>query len=151
MKILISTIFQDAGDATRALEIARIIRDYKPISIDLDIGIISRGSKFDEIVKNQDFRLISAEPKIRYDNFHEEYKTKFGDIISDINIAKKLLLSEIDIYNKEKPDIILNGFFPISTVARKLIEKKLLAYHFYHYRWLIALFMKSLNSQKIFI
>lgn len=123
MKILISTIFQDAGDATRAIKMADIIRRYSLENLDLDIAIVSRGSKFEKLAISSGFRIIHALPKNQYHNFHDEYSTHFGDLIGDLNFAKKLLISETTVYETEKPDVILNGFFPISTIARKAVLK----------------------------
>jgi len=47
VRIVIATIFQNGGDATRALEIAKIIKEYQPDGYAVEIIFISRGSKFE--------------------------------------------------------------------------------------------------------
>lgn len=48
VSIVIGTVFQDAGEATRALEIAKRIREYAPTAgIDPRIIFLSRGSHFE--------------------------------------------------------------------------------------------------------
>ena len=46
--IVISTAFQDAGDATRAIEIAKALKKYQPDNLNAGIIFISHGSKFEK-------------------------------------------------------------------------------------------------------
>jgi UDP:flavonoid glycosyltransferase YjiC (YdhE family) len=120
MKILISTIFQDAGEATRALRMAGIIRRYAPVDKPVDIAFVSRGGGFNQLAEDSGFRIISAKPHITHANFHDEFHTAFGDQIGDLQVAKALLQGEIEVYKRESPDVIVNGFFPVSTIARRM-------------------------------
>jgi hypothetical protein len=65
IKIVISTIFQNGGDATRALEIAKIIKKYQPIGYDTDIILISRGSRFEKQAIDLGFKIHHATPAMK--------------------------------------------------------------------------------------
>jgi hypothetical protein len=57
--IAISTAFQDAGDATRALEIAKGLKRYQPEDVDARIVFLSHGSKFEQKVLDWDLKFIA--------------------------------------------------------------------------------------------
>jgi UDP:flavonoid glycosyltransferase YjiC (YdhE family) len=120
VKIVIATIFQNGGDATRAIEIAKIIKEYEPENYDAEIIFISRGSKFENVAERLDFKIFKTTPKMKGLKFQDDFKTKFGDLIGDKNLAIEILKGEIDAYKKLQPDILLCGFWPIGSIARKI-------------------------------
>ena len=120
VRIVIATIFQNGGDATRAIEIAKIIKEYEPDNYDTEIIFISRGSKFEKVVEQLGFKVFKATPKMKGIKFQDDFKTKFGDIIGDKNLAIEILKGEIDAYKKLQPDILLYGFWPIGSIAQKI-------------------------------
>ena len=120
IRIVIATIFQNGGDATRAIEIAKIIKEYEPDNYDTEIIFISRGSKFEKVVEQLGFKVFKATPKMKGIKFQDDFKTKFGDIIGDKNLAIEILKGEIDAYKKLQPDILLYGFWPIGSIAQKI-------------------------------
>jgi UDP:flavonoid glycosyltransferase YjiC (YdhE family) len=120
IRIVIATIFQNGGDATRAIEIAKIIKAYEPKTYETEIIFISRGSKFEEEAIRSGFKIHKATPQMKGIKFQDDFKTKFGDIIGDKNLAKEILQGEIDAYRELKPDLLLYGFWPIGSIARRI-------------------------------
>ena len=98
IKILISTIFQNGGEATRALEIAKIIKKSKLKNYNVNIIFLSRGSSFDKKVLNLGFSLHKAKPLMKGVNFLEDFQSKFGELIGETALAESILKGEIDAY-----------------------------------------------------
>lgn len=120
IKIVIATIFQNGGDATRAIEIAKIIRDFQPKNYQAKITFISRGSRFEKEVMDLGFTIYKAYPKLKGVNFLDDFQTKFGDLIGNKTLAKEILQGEIEAYRALEPDILLYGFWPIGSIAQKI-------------------------------
>jgi len=118
--IAISTIFQNGGDATRALEIGKIIRDYKPEEYSLKIVFISRGSQYEKRVIESGFDLYLAKPQMEGIRYQDDFKTGFGELIGDEYLAREILQGEIAAYKEIKPDILIHGFWPIASIAKQL-------------------------------
>lgn len=120
VRITISTIFQNGGDATRALEIAKIIRQYQPDGYQAKITFISHGSRFEAEALRLGFEIYRADPPMEGINFQDDFKTRFGDLISDVDLAGEILRGEIDAYKVLKPDLLIYGFWPIASIARRM-------------------------------
>ena len=130
IKIVIATIFQNAGDATRSIEIAKIIQKHKPKNYALDITFISRGSKFEEEVLRLGYRIHKAVPPMKGIRFQDDFKTKFGDLVGDKKLALEILKGEIEAYRELQPDLLLYGFWPIGSIAQRMVipETKTIAF-----------------------
>ncbi len=120
IKIVISTIFQNGGDATRAIEIAKIIKASKPDNCNLKIIFISHGSKFEQQALDLDFEIYRTEPEMKEAKFQDDFKSKFGELIGDEALAVQVLKSEIKAYEEIKPDLLLYGFWPIASIAKRI-------------------------------
>jgi len=120
IRIVIATIFQNGGDATRAIEIAKIIKEYEPENYQTEIIFISRGSKFEKVAEQLGFKIFKTTPEMRGIKFQDDFKTKFGDLIGDKNLAVEILQGEINAYKKLQPDILLYGFWPVGSIAQKI-------------------------------
>ncbi|MDY6148335.1 MAG: glycosyltransferase [Porphyromonas sp.] len=118
--IAIATIFQNGGDATRALEIAKIIREYKPENCDLRIVFLTRGSLYEEKVIHSGFELYRATPQLEGIRYQDDFETKFGELIGNEALAYDILQGEIKAYKEIDPDLIIYGFWPIGSIARRL-------------------------------
>lgn len=123
IKIVFATIFQDAGEATRALEIAQNIEKYKPEDIDIRIVFISRGSRFEQKAIDSGFEIYKAKPEMSGIGLHQDLKMKPGELVGDRQIAFNLLSGEIEAYRDIKPDIVIYGFWPIGGIARRMQDK----------------------------
>lgn len=118
-RIVFSTIFQNSGDATRALEIAKAIRDNHE-SEPIEISFISRGSRFEEAAEQEGFEIYHAQPKLGGIQYLDDFKTRFGELIGETGLAKKILQGEIDAYRVLEPDLLIYGFWPVASIARRM-------------------------------
>lgn len=125
--IAVGTIFQDAGEATRALEIAMGLRDFKPDEFELRIVFLSRGSRFEQRVIDAGFEIYNAAPRMSGIGFHHDFKTSpdSSELIGEEKLAVELLEGEIQAYSDINPDIILYGMWPIAGIARKMMGKEI--------------------------
>lgn len=118
--IAIATIFQNGGDATRALEIAKFIRDHKPDNYDLRIVFITRGSLYEDKCINSGFELYRATPQLQGIRYQDDFETKFGELIGNEELAYDILQGEINAYKEINPDLVIYGFWPIGSIAKRL-------------------------------
>lgn len=118
--IAIATIFQNGGDATRAIEVAKIIRDYKPDNYNLRIVFITRGSLYEDKVIKEGFDLYRATPNMKGIRYQDDFETKFGELIGNETLAYDILQGEIKAYKEINPDLLIYGFWPIGSIARRL-------------------------------
>ncbi len=118
--IAVATIFQNGGDATRAIEIAKIISRYKPDNCNLRIVFITRGSNFEQKVTDCGFELYHAEPRMKGVRYQDDFDTKFGELIGNEMLAYEILQGEIKAYREIKPDLLIHGFWPIGSIAKRI-------------------------------
>lgn len=122
VRIVFSVILQDAGEATRAIEIAVGIRDYCPVNIELEIVFLSHGSPFEKRVIDNGFRIHKCNPALPGKGFHSDFKTTNDNIIGESDLAYNLLLGEIEALEVLKPNVVLYGFWPIAGLGRRMVK-----------------------------
>lgn len=123
--IVISTAFQDAGDATRAIEIAKGLKKYQPKEYHARIIFISHGSQFEQKVIEQGFEVCHAEPKLPGVGLYQDLGMTVTNLIGSEKLAKELLFGEIEAYKKIRPNFVLHGFWPIASLARRMMEREI--------------------------
>jgi hypothetical protein len=123
--IAISTDFQDAGDATRAIEIAKTLKNYQPDNLNARIIFISHGSKFEKKVIDLGFEIHYAEPKLPGIGLYQDLGMTIYNLIGTEKLAEEMIQGEIEAYKKIKPDFILHGFWPMASLARRMMDKEI--------------------------
>jgi UDP:flavonoid glycosyltransferase YjiC (YdhE family) len=124
--IVIGTVFQDAGEATRALEIAKGIQELAPTAgIAPRIIFLSRGSRFEPKVLEAGFEIYHAEPEMSGIGLHQDLKMAPGEFVGESSIALALIQGEINAYRDIRPDLVLYGFWPIGGIARRMVPKEI--------------------------
>jgi hypothetical protein len=119
-KIVISTIFQNSGDATRAIEIAKAIKEYEPAGCRAVIIFISRGSRFEKQAEDLGFKIHHAEPRMKGIQYLDDFESRFGELIGSAELAQKILQGEIDALKRLQPDIVIYGFWPVAGIAKRM-------------------------------
>ncbi|MDR0595370.1 MAG: hypothetical protein LBF94_01565 [Puniceicoccales bacterium] len=123
--IVISTAFQDAGDATRAVEIAKALKKYRTDDMMPRIIFISHGSRFEQMVLNLGFEIYLAEPKLPGIGLYQDLGMTTTNLVGTEELARKMIRGEIAAYGEIKPDIVMHGFWPIAGLARRMIKKEI--------------------------
>ena len=124
--IVVSTVFQDAGDATRAIEIAMGIRHYAPHDLDPRIIFLSHGSQFEQRALDCGFEIYHAEPQVDGIGERHDYKMTTNNFIGDKHLAKQLIEGEVLAYNEIEPDVVLFGFWPMAGLAYRMMRRNIL-------------------------
>jgi len=123
--IAISTAFQDAGDATRALEIAKGLKKYQPANIDAKIVFLSHGSKFEKRAIDLGCEIYKVEPALPGAGLYQDLGMTPLNFVGTKELAKEMILGEIEAYKKLKPDVVLHGFWPMAGLARRMVDKEI--------------------------
>ena len=123
ISILISTAFQDAGDATRAIEIAKALKKYQPENLNVKITFISHGSKFEKKVLDLGFEIYHTKPKLPGVGLYQDLGMTITNLIGTEKLAEDMIRGELEAYKKIKPDIILHGFWPMASLARRMADR----------------------------
>jgi UDP:flavonoid glycosyltransferase YjiC (YdhE family) len=123
--VVISTAFQDAGDATRAIEIAKGIKKYQLGDIKARIIFLSHGSRFEQKVLDLGFEIHKTEPKLPGIGLYQDIGMTPTNFIGSKGLVKKMIKGEIKAYEEIKPDVVLYGFWPIAGLARRMVKKEI--------------------------
>lgn len=119
IKIILSSLFQDAGEATRGLEIAKGLRENCPPGFEADIRFLSHGGRFEKLITDEGFRVDHAAPKMSGADFWEEMKTKDFQFIGNEKLAYEIAQGEAKALKSFKPDVLIHGFWPTAGIAAK--------------------------------
>lgn len=119
IRILLSSLFQDAGEATRGLEIAKGLKDNCPAGFEADIRFLSHGGRFEKLIADNGFRVEHVTPKMSDANFWGEMKTKDFQFIGDEKLAYAIAHGEAKVLKAFTPDVLIHGFWPTAGIAAK--------------------------------
>lgn len=122
IRIAVSVALQDAGEATRSIEIMKIIRDTAPSGYSIQGIFFTHGSKFDQKVLNSGFTLQRVDPPMEGEGSLGDLKPTADNFIGDKELAFQLLQGEIEALKRCRPDLIVHGFWPIVGIARRMVE-----------------------------
>lgn len=120
--IVISVLLQDAGEATRSLEIMKGIRETAPDGYTIRGVFFSHGSKFDEKILENGFDIQRVTPDLEGKGFRNDLQPSANNFVGDPLLAVELLKGEIAALKTWKPDFILYGFWPFAGLARRMIS-----------------------------
>ena len=100
LQIIFSVILSDAGEATRALEIAEGIRKFCPKNYEVNIIFLSTGSKFEGNVISNGFKIHKCSPILPGIGVHQDFKTTNSNMIGDVRLASQMLKGEIEAFTE---------------------------------------------------
>jgi len=123
LRMVFSVILSDAGEATRALEIAEGVRSFCPQEYEVDIIFLSTGSRFEQKVIDNGFKVHKCLPSLPGIGFHQDLKTTNNNLIGDVKLVSELLKGEINALMVLRPDVVIHGFYPIASLARRMLDK----------------------------
>lgn len=126
LRIVFSSMICDAGEVTRALELAEGIRKYCLLEYDAEIIFTSNGSRFEERIISEGFSIYKCSLKLPGIGFHQDMKPTDVDIIGDVHLVQEMLKGEMEAFAQLKPDIVIHGFYPIASLARRMMKDKIL-------------------------
>jgi len=122
IRIAASVCPDDAGEATRALEIMKTIRDTAPSGCAVEGIFFTHGGAFGQRAVDEGFSLQSVPPTMEGGGYLQDLQPTATNFIGDKELATKLLQGEIDALEACRPDLILHGFWPCAGIARRMVD-----------------------------
>lgn len=123
--IAVSVALQDAGESTRSLEIVKGIRDYAPNGYSIKVVFLSHGGKFEQNVLDSGFQIYKSTPRLDGVGFHNDFKPSANNFVGNPALTIELLEGEIKSLKECRPDIILYGFWPFASLARRMLSPQI--------------------------
>jgi UDP:flavonoid glycosyltransferase YjiC (YdhE family) len=120
IRLAVSAALQDAGEATRSLEIVKGLRESAPEGVSLKIVFFSHGGRFEKKAEESGFEIYQTSPRLEGVGFRRDLKPSKVDFVGDEALACELLRGEWEAMEVCKPDFILYGFWPFAGVARRM-------------------------------
>lgn len=125
VNIAVSIALLDAGESTRALELAKGIKEYVPDGYSVHITFLSNGGKFKQKILDSGFEIQKISPRLEGIGFFHDLKPGAHDFVGDPGLTAALLDGEIRALREYRPDIVLHGFWPFASLARRMVSPRI--------------------------
>jgi hypothetical protein len=122
LRVAFAAALQDAGEATRSLEIARGLREYSPDGWSVECVFLSHGSRFVSKIVDAGFEVYDCSPQLGGVGFMEQLKTRFPELVGDPNIAREVIEGERRTLSELRPYLLIYGFWPMGSIARQMLR-----------------------------
>lgn len=121
--IAVSAALQDAGEATRSLEIVKGIRENTPENCSIKAVFLSHGGRFEQKILDNGFAIYNSFPRLEGVGFHNDMKPSANNFIGSSELTVKMLEGEIKALEEIQPDVVLYGFWPFASLARRMVSR----------------------------
>lgn len=122
IRLAVSAALQDAGEATRSMEIVKGLQKTAPEGVSLKVVFFSHGGRFEKKAEESGFEIYQSSPRLEGVGFQRDLKPSKVDFVGDEALACELLRGEIEALEACRPDFILYGFWPFAGLARRMTE-----------------------------
>ena len=120
IRLVVSAALQDAGEATRSLEIVKGLRESTPEGVSLKVVFLSHGGRFEEKAAENGFEIYQSSPRLEGVGFRRDLKPSKINFVGDEALACELLRGEREALEACQPDFLLYGFWPFAGIARRM-------------------------------
>lgn len=120
-RMAIAVALQDAGEATRAVELARGLRESSPDGWHLDITFLSHGSRFEPMIRQAGFDITHCAPRLEGRSIAHDLQWDPPEIVGSAALARELIEGEREALETLRPDVVLHGFWPFGNIAARLL------------------------------
>jgi UDP:flavonoid glycosyltransferase YjiC (YdhE family) len=121
LRVVFAVALQDAGEATRSLEIAKGLREYAPDGWSVECAFLSHGSRFAPKMVDAGFEVYDCPPKLGGVGFRDQLKTQFPELVGNPDIAREVIEGERRALSEIQPDLVIYGFWPMGSIARQML------------------------------
>ena len=128
--LAVSVALQDAGEATRAVELIKAVRDSAPESHVVRAVFFSHGSKFDALVAESGFELLRIDPPMEGEGYLSDLKPTAVNFVGSRALGAAMIRGELKALEALKPDFIVHGFWPFVSIARRIAPVEIPAIRF---------------------
>jgi UDP:flavonoid glycosyltransferase YjiC (YdhE family) len=121
LRLVFAVALQNAGEATRSLEIARGLRDTCPSGYQVEIFFLSHGSRFAHKVLDAGFKIYQCQPILAGTSVQEDLRTHYPEMVGDVTLAGELIRGQRAALSELQPDLVIYGFWPMAALARRML------------------------------
>jgi UDP:flavonoid glycosyltransferase YjiC (YdhE family) len=119
--IVLSVAWQDAGDTTRAIAMAKALRDQYPPGLELKIDFLSCGSRFEYQITDAGFNIVPAQPRVKGISVAHDLGWDWPEFFGSEEIAKTFIEGQLAAFRELKPDIVFHGMWAPASIAARLL------------------------------
>ena len=123
--IAASVALEDAGEATRCLEIMDSVRASAPPGMRMRAVFFTHGSKFDSMVRESGYELMSVEPRLPGEGSLGDLKPTSFNFVGSRALAADMIRGELAALRALQPDYVLHGFWPFASIARRMVTPEI--------------------------
>jgi UDP:flavonoid glycosyltransferase YjiC (YdhE family) len=119
--MVVSVAFQDAGDTTRAIAMAKSFREMCPTGYDLKIDFLSCGSRFHHLITDAGFNIVPAQPRVKGISVAHDLGWDFPEFFGSEEIAKGFIDGQLAAFKELQPDVVFHGMWAPASIAARLL------------------------------
>lgn len=128
LHVAVSVAMSNAGEATRALALARALRRQCPTDVRLRVSFLSQGGRFDAMVSDAGFDLVACQPRFHSNNTMADLQRDLPELVGSEQIARDLIEGQLAALGELRPDAVLHGFWPFASIAARLLDIPTIAF-----------------------
>lgn len=122
LHLAVSVALSDAGDATRALALARALRDRCPAGHELRVSFLSTGSRFEPMVREAGFPIVACQPRLPGQGIAEDLRWQLPELVGSGELARDLIEGQLVALRELRPDAVLHGMWPFANLAARMLD-----------------------------
>jgi UDP:flavonoid glycosyltransferase YjiC (YdhE family) len=126
--LVVSVAFQDAGDTTRAIAMAKAFRDSCPKGHELKIDFLSNGSRFEYLIRDSGFNIVPCEPRVKGISVADDLGWDFPEFFGSEQIARNFIEGQLTAFRQLKPDVVLHGMWGPASLAARMLKIRTISF-----------------------
>lgn len=126
--VTVSVALSDAGEATRAVSLARALRDRTPADRGLRISFLSNGSRFEPMVEAAGFPIVRCQPRVAGCGIAEDLQWELPELVGSVELARAYIEGQLAALRELRPDVVLHGMWPFASLAARMLDLPTIAF-----------------------
>jgi UDP:flavonoid glycosyltransferase YjiC (YdhE family) len=119
--VAVSVALSDAGEATRALALAKALRDRCPDGHKVRISFLSGGGRFEPMIEEAGFQIVACQPRVAGSSIAEDLQWELPELVGSAELARSLIEGQRDALRELRPDVVLHGMWPFASLAARML------------------------------
>lgn len=120
--VAVAVALQDAGEATRAVELASGLREHCPAGREVRLTFLSHGSRFEPMVQKAGFDVRHCPPQLEGRSVADDLQWDPPEIVGSVELAREFIRGEREALTALRPDAVLHGFWPFANIAARMLD-----------------------------
>lgn len=126
--VAVSVALSDAGEATRAVSLARALRDQTPAGRELRVSFLSGGGRFEPMVEKAGFPIVRCEPRVAGRSIAEDLQWELPELVGSAELARTFIEGQLAALRELRPDVVLHGMWPFASLAARMLGLPTIAF-----------------------